>query len=151
MFILGFILVLVFFVFLANIFNGDIRHFLDFWSMGMVLLPLLAVLITTNSLKAFCGGLMAVVLNKKTIPKKLQEQSIALFRLLTKATAIISVIGFLIQLIITLRVVDIYDPAVYPKIAPNIAMFLVVVLYGLFLIVAVFEPAVYCLKRYDAD
>ena len=88
-----------------------------------------------------------MVFPKKPITEELRVQAASLFRLLSKATAIISALGFLISLFNLLTGLDYSSPDYRCLFGPNIAAASLIFTYGLFLIAAVFEPVVFNLKK----
>jgi flagellar motor component MotA len=147
MFILGIAIFLISTFLTVILLAGNWTYFINLPTMLMVLIPLAAVMTATKSFKVFYYGLKAVVLPKKPITEELRGQAASLFRLLSKSTAIISALGFLISLINMLLGMDYSYPDIQDAIARNIGAALVIFVYGLFLIVAVFEPTVFNLKK----
>ena len=147
MFILGFTIFLISTVLTEIILGGSWTNFVNLPTLLMILIPLAAVMTATKSFKIFYYGLKAVILPKKPITEELRGQAASLFRLLSKSTAIISALGCLISLLNMLLGLDYTDPGSRYAIGANIAAALLIFVYGLFFIVAVFEPAVFNLKK----
>ena len=150
MFILGFAIFLVFIGLVITILGGNVNDFLNLPSLLIILVPLAAVLTATKSFKVFYGGLRAMILPKEPITEELRGQAASLFRLLSKVTALAAALGVLICLVNMLMCLDFSDPLAIYHLGANIAAALILLVYGVFLIAAVFEPVVFNLKkRYD--
>ena len=147
MFILGFAIFLVSTFGTAIFLGGNWINFISLPTLLMILVPLVAVLTATKSFKVFYYGLKAMVVPKIPITEELRGQAASLFRQLSKATAIISALGFLISLTNMLTGLDYSSPDFQRLLGPNIAAASLIFVYGLFLIVAVFEPVVFNLKK----
>ena len=147
MFILGFVIFMISAFLTVILLAGNWTYFINLATMLMVLIPLAAVMTATKSFKVFYCGLKAMVFPKAPITEELRGQAASLFRLLSKSTAIISAFGFLISIINLLLGMDYSYPDIQDAIARNIGAALVIFVYGLFLIVAVFEPVVFNLKK----
>ena len=147
-FILGFVIFLFSTWFLLVVLGGNITFYLNvpFFVFGS-LMPLLAVLTAMKSFKVFYRGLKAVILPHAPITEELRGQAASLFRLLSKLTAIMMAIGFLISTINILSGLNPDDPNAYKAISGNIAYALVNIIYGLFPIAAIYEPVVFNLKK----
>jgi flagellar motor component MotA len=129
-----------------------IVYLLDLPSLFIVLVPLLGILLATKSFKTFVAGIVvAASLKRKkaTLSAELREQIALLFRLLSKSTAIICAIAFLICLLALLFGFDFSDSDVLHNIGINIAIALITPLYGMILITGLFEPIVYILRKRD--
>jgi len=152
MFLLGFAIYLVSTGCVIIILGGHVADFINLPSLLIILVPLLAVLTATRSFKVFYGGLRSVILPKEQIKEELRGQAASLFRLLSKITGMVSGIGVLISLVNLLFNMDFTDPHAISCLGVNIAASLILLLYGLLLIAAVFEPVVFILKkRRDTD
>ena len=147
MFILGFIIFLIISSLNAVLLGGSITDFLNIPSLLIILLPLVAVMTATRSFKVFAGGLKAVMQPLAPLPEELRGQAASLFRLLSKTTALAAGIGFLICMINMLMGIDFSYPEIRNELAGNIAANLVLPLYALILIAAIFEPVVFNLKK----
>jgi len=147
MFILGFAVFLVSSGLVITLLGGDVRDFLNLPSLLIILVPLAAVLTATKSFKVFYGGLRAMILPKEPITEDLRGQAASLFRLLSKVTALASALGVLICLVNMLMRLDFSDSAAIYNLGANIAASLILLVYGVFLIAAVFEPVVFNLKK----
>jgi len=147
MFILGFAIFLVCSCLTAILLGGNLLNYLNLPILLMILIPLVAVLTATKSFKVFYHGLKAVIVPKQPISEELRGQAASLFRLLSKSTAIISTIVFIISIVNTLTGLDYSYPDFRYAVGVKVAASLVIIIYGLFLIVAVFEPVVFNLKK----
>jgi len=147
MFILGFAIFLICTLLTAIVLGGDWASFINLPTLLMILIPLAAVMTATKSFKVFYYGLKAMFFPEKPITEELRGQAASLFRFLSKATALVSTIGFLISIINLLMGIDYTIPDLRFAIGANIAATLLIFVYGLFLIVAVFEPVVFNLKK----
>ena len=146
-FLIGFVIFLFGFVFVGQMLGGRITDLIDFTSLLMILIPLLGVLTATRSFRSFYGGMKAVILPKEPLTEELRGQAASLFRLLSKTTALASGMGVLVSLMNILMSLDFSHPEIRYIIGNNVAASLIVMLYGLFLIAAVFEPVVFNLKK----
>ena len=151
MFILGFAIFLIGVGITITLHGGYLMDYVDLPSLLIIFVPLLAFLTATKSFKVFCAGLRAVILPKTPITEELRDQSVTLFRLLSKTTAIASAIGVLINLLNILMNLDFITPDAINRLGRNIAAALVTMFYGLVLIVGVFEPIVFNLKKQRND
>ena len=125
----------------------SISRFIDLPSIVLLLFPLIFVLTITRSYKFFYLGLRALIFPKIQITDEQREQTISLFRLMSKtaaiAAAIITITAF-VSLCISL---NISDPELIFNLIRNIAVFLIVPLYSLIMILVIFEPIVFILKK----
>ncbi|MCL1806485.1 MAG: hypothetical protein FWG31_02155 [Oscillospiraceae bacterium] len=122
--------------------GGEIGLFLDPPMLFLILVSLLTVLTATRSYRVFWGGLKAVIRPKESLSEDLRGQAASLFRLLSKTTAIASGIGVIICAAITFSNVE------TPQMLRHaLATILTMPLYGLFLIVVMFESIVFSLKK----
>ena len=149
-FILGFAIFLATIGFVITILGGDIRFFLNLPTIIFIFIPLTGVLTATNSFKVFYGGLKAVIFPKEPISDELRGQAASLFRFLSKATIMIAVIMTLISLVNMLFSMDFADSNAIYCIGINIAASLISMLYAMILIVGIFEPVVFILKKRQA-
>ena len=147
LFIYGFAIVLVGLLVGAAMLGGALMDYVNLPSFLIVTIPLLGILTATNSFKVFYIGVKAVLLPKKAIPEELLGQAVSLFRLLSRSTAIVSAIGFLICLVNILFNLDFENPNAISHIGANIAAALSTPLYGLTLIVALLGPIVFNLNK----
>jgi len=113
----------------------------------IIVVPLLGILTATKSFKVFSGGFKAVLNPYRPLSKDLRGQAASLFRLLSKSTAIVSAIGFLISFINMSLGMDFSYPDMRSVIFGNIAAALVAPMYGMVLIAGLFEPVVFNLKK----
>lgn len=126
---------------------ASIAFFIDLPSLLIIIGPLVAVLTATQSFKVFCAGLRAAVFPKAEISEEMRGRAASLFRLLSKTAAMAAAIGTLIGLLFILGELDFEDVAIASKIARNVYVSLISPLYALLLIIAVFEPVVFILKK----
>ncbi|MCL2580764.1 MAG: hypothetical protein FWE32_12175 [Oscillospiraceae bacterium] len=113
----------------------------------IILLPLVGVLAATCSFDVFYRGLRAVVFPKEEISEVLRGQAATLFRFLSKITMLAMLAGFLVGLINMLLHLALNHPWGIMFIGTNIAFVLTTLFHGIFWIAAVFEPAVFILKK----
>ena len=129
-------------------FGGDYADFVDLPSWGAIFIPILAVLTITRSFKTFGTGFRAALFPKKEIADKLKRQAASLFRLLSITTILSGIIMTVIPIMNMLLFMDFNNPDVTSGLlAANIAVSMITFLYSLFLIVFIFEPIVYILKK----
>lgn len=151
MFLSGLAITLFCYIFLVTFGKGDpmasIMFFTDLPSLLAIVGPLAAVLTATQSFKVFYAGLRAVAFPKTEISEEMRGRAASLFRLLSKTAAMAAAISTLIGFLFILGEMDFEDVAIASKIARNIYVSLISPLYALLLIVAVFEPVVFILKK----
>ena len=147
MFLLGFAIFLISMILTVILLGGAFLDFVNLPSLLFIVVPLLGVLTATKSLKVFFGGLKVVINPYRPLPEELRGQAASLFRLLSKTTAIVVALVFLISLIILLVSLDFTDPNIGNTFRGNIAAALITPFYGMLLIVAFFEPVVFILKK----
>ena len=128
-------------------FGGDYGDFVDLPSWVAIFIPILAVLTITRSFKAFGIGFRAALFPKRVITDGQKKQAASLFRLLSVTAVISGVIMTLIPVMNMLNFMDYANPDFTSNIAINIAISMITLLYSLFLIVFIFEPIVYILKK----
>ena len=128
-------------------FGGDYGDFVDLPSWVAILIPLVAVLTITRSFKTFGIGFRAALFPKKEIADGLKRQAASLFRLLSVTAVISGVIMTLIPIMNMLYFIDFNAPDVTTTLAANFGVSMITLLYSLFLIVFIFEPIVYILKK----
>jgi len=127
--------------------GGDYGDFVDLPSWVALIIPLLAVMTITRSFRTFGIGLRTALFPKKEIDSETKLQAAALFRLLSKTTIISGIIMSLIFFINMLMGIDFYRENVIETFAANLAINLIIILYSLFLVIFIFEPIVYILKK----
>jgi len=127
--------------------TGDLTNFLDIPSLALIIVPLAAVLTATQNFKIFAAGFKAAVLPKADISDDMRAKAASLFRFLSKTTVAIGIIMFLASSIVMLMGLDFDAPKAVYYFGVAVAAGLVVPLYGLILIAAVFEPIVIILKK----
>jgi len=127
--------------------GGDYADFVDLPSWIALIIPILAVLTITRSFKTFGTGLKAALFPKKEIDNESKQQAASLFRLLSKVTLISGIIMSLITFTNMLLGIDYSNEQVVENFAANTATNILVILYSLFLIIFIFEPVVYILKK----
>ena len=137
--------------------GAESRHFLDLPSLYLLLLPMVFILTITRSYKQFYLGLKTLIFPRKPIPEEQRVQTISLFRLMTKTVAIaagIITIAFLIAMLVGIDVTSIdfatkdstYTEFLF-QLTRNTAVLLIVPFYSLLMILVVFEPVVFILKK----
>ena len=130
------------------VFGGDYGDFVDLPSWLAIFIPILAVLTITRSFRTFGNGFRAALFPKREIVDGLKKQAASLFRLLSVTAIISGVIMTLIPIMNMLYFMDYSSPDFASSlIAGNIAVSMITLLYSLFLIVFIFEPIVYILKK----
>ena len=130
-----------------TVLGSQLSNFLSLPNLMFILVPLVAIMVSTKSLKVFTAGLSAVINPKRHLSEEMRGQAASLFRFLSKTAAMVSAIAVFISLLNMLMILDFIDPDARRNIGPNVAASLVPLGYGLFLIAAVFEPVVYNLKK----
>jgi flagellar motor component MotA len=145
-FILGFLIFFLSFSFTIINLNGNLVDFIDLPSIITILVPLAAILTATQSFKIFGAGFKAALFPKKEIADNLRGKAAALFRLLSKIMAAVSVMGTLIGWLNALLNLDFADPDALNQIGMNTAYSLVTLYYGL-IFIALFESVVFILKK----
>lgn len=151
MFQLGLAIMLFCLGFLAAFGNDNIMDaiycFIDWPSLMVIVGPLAAVLTATQSFKVFYEGLRAAVFPRTQISEEMRGRAASLFRLLSKTAAMAAAIGILMSLTLMLAEMDFEDVSFISRLASNLAVVLIAPLYALLLIIAVFEPVVFILKK----
>ena len=127
--------------------GGDYGDFIDLPSWVALIIPLLAVLTITRSFKMFGIGFQAALFPKKEVTEEHRKQAALLFRLLSKTTILSGIIMTFIGITNIAFGIDFNDPDIIANLAVNIVICMMTILYSLFLIVFVFEPIVYILKK----
>ena len=150
MFLLGFAIFLFGGIFMAAQVGG-VRNLLDLYSLAAILVPLAAVLTATRSFKVLYGGLRAAIFTKEPLDDNLRGQAASLFRMLSKTTALASVIGFLLNVFLILTNMDANGSETLRIFGWNLGVAIRIPLYGLFFIAAVFEPIVFILKKRQSE
>ena len=147
MFLSGLGLALFFLWFFTAVLGGYARDFIDMAPLMLIIFSLLAVLTATRSFKVFYHGFRAAILPKAVISKEMRLQAVSLFRLLSKTTGMVSAIGVLICFVNMLMNLDFSDARGVSHLGINMSASFITLIYGLFLIAFVFEPAAYILKK----
>jgi len=130
------------------VFGGDYSDFVDLPSWIAIFIPILAVLTITRSFKTFGIGFRAALFPKREIADGVKKQTASLFRLLSVTAILSGVIMTLIPVMNMLLFMDFNSPDFTSGLlAANIAVAMITLLYSLFLIVFIFEPIVYILKK----
>ena len=146
-FILGFILYVIGFYLAFISITGNIRQIIDLPSFMFIVIPLLGILIVTKSFKVFGRGFKAVLLLDAHITDEICEQTASFFRFLSRATVIIIIVGFLISVMSVLFRYDFSADYAIIYFNRNMAVILILPVYGLILIGGLFEPIVFNLKK----
>ncbi|MDR2570155.1 MAG: helix-turn-helix domain-containing protein [Oscillospiraceae bacterium] len=128
-------------------FGGDIGDFVDLPSWLAIIIPILVVLAVTKSFRTFGTGFQAALFPKKEITDGLKKQAASLFRLLSVTSALSGIIMTLIGITNMLYSIENYDENIISIFSINLAVSMITILYSLFLIIFIFEPIVYILKK----
>lgn len=147
MFLIGLAAIIVCFCLVVAILDGQMSTFINTPSLLAILIPLLGVVAATGSFETLIHGFKAVVSPKAEITEETRGRAATLFRLLSKTTAISAALITLICLVNMLYALDFTNPNALNSIGSNIAASLISLTYGLILVMAVFEPAVFILKK----
>ena len=134
-------------VLIILVFGGEFGDFVDIPSWVAIIIPILAVLTVTRSFKLFGIGFKAAFLPKKDVDSSVREQAASLFKLLSKTAILSGVIMTMISVMNMFLGINFVDENFFPNFMINLAVSLVTLLYSLFLIVFIFEPIVYILRR----
>jgi len=134
-------------IFTILTYGGHLDGFLDWHSLLMIFIPLVLVLTVTRSFKLFASGLQAALFPKKDISEDKCKRAASLYRLLSRTAMIATVISVMIPLIIMLYQLDFASENILSIIGNNFSVVLISPLYGLFMIMFVFEPVVYILRQ----
>lgn len=155
MFILGFGIVLLANILLILSLGGNVLDYVDFVSLLMIVIPLLAVLTATRSYNVFFGGLKVAFSSKQKLESARYSEIIALFRLLSKIVALSALLGILVNLVSISRGLDFSYLMATDQFAHilsrEIGFSLVPAYIALLLILSVFEPTVYILKKHSSS
>jgi len=127
--------------------GGDYLYFVDLPSWISLIIPILAVLTITRSFGTFKVGIQVALFAKKEISDDLRNQAASLFRLLSKTAILSGIILAFIGITNMAFGIDFHDHNVTSALWANIVTSMMTVLYSLFLIVFIFEPVVYILKK----
>jgi len=127
--------------------GGEYADFVDLPSWVGLFIPILAVMTITRSFRMFGIGFKAALFPKKEIDDGTLKQAASLFRLLSVTAVLSGIIMAMIGLMNMLLGLNWLDEHAFPNFTANIAANMVVILYSLFLIVFIFEPIVYILKK----
>jgi len=127
--------------------GGEYGDFVDLPSWISLVIPILAVMTITRSFKTFGVGLRAALFPKSEIADEVKNQAASLFRLLSKTAILSGVIMTFIGFTNMAYGIDFTHPDFATNLAINSVVNMLTILYSLFLIVFIFEPIVYILKR----
>ena len=133
--------------FIIIIFGGEYSDFVDIPSWLALIIPILAVLTITRSFGVFGVGIQTALFPKKEISDELRNQAASLFRLLSKTAILSGIIMAFIGIANMAFGIDFHGHDITTALWVNITISMMVVLYSLFLIVFIFEPIVYILKK----
>jgi len=128
-------------------FGGEYGMYVDLPSWIAIFIPLFAVLTITRSFKTFGTGFRAALFPKKEIDDGQKKQAASLFRLLSVTAILSGIIMTMIGSINLLVGIDYNDFDFVQNFTTNIAINMITILYSLFLIVFIFEPIIYILKK----
>jgi hypothetical protein len=131
--------------------GGEIGDFIDLPTLMFIVLPLLAVLTITRSFKLFTIGFKAALFPKRKIDEVVRANAARLYRLLSKTTALAVLLNILISTVNMLWGINFEHPAALMALLAGIAVSIIVVVYALGLIMFVFEPIAYILRRNDTN
>jgi len=126
---------------------GDFIHVPTWLSIIVLLLPVLTI---TRSFKLFGSGFRAALFPKREISDDEKQQAASLFRLLSKTIMMAGIIIFIIEFIST--GISVYYNSLdssdfMERLFINVVFLAQAPLYSLCVIVFVFEPIVYLLKK----
>ncbi len=141
MFILGFLIFLVLAYFSIS-FCAEIRYFISFPILFVILGFNISVLIGTKSIKDFIYAFRIVFTDKESYDRSKLKRGISIINLLIKVTIGSGGIGALIGYISLLAYLD--DPSI---IGSSVSIMLLWVLYSLSIVVFWLLPAKYILEK----
>ena len=127
--------------------GGEYGDFVDIPSWVSLIIPMLAVLTITRGFRTFGSGFRAALFPKKEISDEGRKNAASLFRLMSKTAILSGVIIAFISLTNMAYGINWYDENAFANFIANFATGMLVILYSLFLIVFIFEPIVYILKK----
>ena len=130
--------------------GGYLSDFLNLPTLVLLILPLAAVLTITRSFKLFGAGFRAALFPKKEIEDDVRKQAALLFRLMSKTTILAAIITTHISLVNLLRGFDYSASNALAGFISNATASLGFLLYGMIIIVFIFEPVVYILNKEKA-
>ena len=130
--------------------GASLIYFVNGPTFILLLLPLIFVLTITRGYNLFYLGLRALIFPKMQISDEHREQAVSLFRLMSKTIAITAII-FTITGVASMLVGAALAEADYFRdlynTYRNIVTILLIPLYSLIMIVVIFEPVVFILKK----
>jgi len=132
---------------IVTVFGGEYGDFVDIPSWAAIIIPMLAVLTITRSFKMFGIGFRAALFPKKEVSDEVRKQAASLFRLMSVTAILSGIIMSMIGLVNMFMGIDFLHEEAMVNFMWNLATNSVVILYSLFLIVFIFEPIVYILKK----
>jgi len=142
------LIVVVLGIWLSMVIIGvNTAYFIDLPSLLMLLIPLLFVLTITRSFKLFSLGLRTLIFPGRFISDENREQVILLFRLMTKTVLIAAIVSMIIGFVGMGAGMDYSTDFFLENLIRNININLILPLYGLIMILVVFEPIVFILKK----
>ena len=141
MFIFGFFMFILVLL-IATIDRLSIVNLVDVRSLFIILGSMLAVLLSTNSIKDFLYGFKSVLTNKPINDIKQIDKCIKLFYTLDTATIIAGLISAIISVILLLTSLDDLS-----TIGPATASTLFSILYSLSISIIVIRPIKYRLEK----
>jgi len=131
--------------------GGEIELFVDPATVVMLGVPLLAVLTVTRSFKLFGIGFKAALFPKKKVDETIKDNAAKLYRLLSKVTMLSALLNFFISLITMLFGINFHDDMIVMAVAANIAVSTIPFIYATIMIIFIFEPIAYILRRTDTN
>jgi len=152
MFFLGLGIFLVFNALTIVTLGGVLLDFINIPSIMIVIVPLLAVLTITRSYRVFFGGLRVAVSANRVIADELREHAISLFRLLSKTAVLAAIVSLVISTTSMALGLNwdmlVSDTEVFVQaIVLNASAAFLPLYIALVLVIIVFEPVVFILKR----
>ena len=127
--------------------GAETRYFIDLPSLFLLLLPMIFILTITRSYKLFYLGLRTLIFPRRQISEEQRVQAISLFRLMSKTVAIAMGIITLTSIVSLCLYLDFTSVDFMENLMRNIAVLLIVPLYSLIMILVIFEPVVFILKK----
>jgi len=147
MFLLGIAVIVAGFMMLIVFIGGRIIDYVDIPSAVAIVFPLIAVLMATNGFKVFAAGFMAAAFPKTEIAEKMRGQAASLFRLLSKTAVLAAALASTISLVNIFSHIPFRPDTPIAFIGMSIWAICAAWIFALFLILAVFEPVVFNLKK----
>jgi transcriptional regulator with XRE-family HTH domain len=125
----------------------SLRWYIDLPSLYLLIIPLIFILTITRSYKLFYLGLRTLIFPKIQISEEQRIHTISLFRLMSKTAAIAAAIITITAVVSLFVGLDVARDDFLFQLSMSIAIFLIVPLYSLIMILVIFEPVVFILKK----